>query len=767
MKYRVYIGSSELDVDDVAYPIDLAVFDLDKPDTHKSNKSRMITVPATSNNQAILGRLQDVNVSRNISGVEGRIEYGNFALRGRVRFYDIENDDGHVVYNIQIISGNGDWVKQIENRMLTELDLTSIEHDYTEANIDNSEVSGDYLYPLVNYGVFEGTDGKEVIIEDRLPAVKLFAIIKQMFKAVGYKIVSNFITDASGSTFPRWFMSYGRNPDIYTQEDCDGRLFQAAVTQFEGEQTISPPAGSRNIVLWSPDNYATVAFDDDSDDPNFDAGGLFNTTTYKYKADQAGSYRFYAGLKLKLWFPSPIINVDPTFKVEIVKNGTDVLATATDDSYTWGAHDTYCESILKADTRYVTLAANDEITVRLTVTGTVDTSSGLDSEILLLEVVPGEDTYFRNKLLRRPAKGYVWTVEKMLPEVTQLAWLKAVAEVFNLQFCTNERERTVYIEQWESFYKGTVQNWTGRLDRSKKVVIEGKDIPTYINYRMRIDNNDSQIVNYNTEVRLSGGNGDTEDMENAVFADTLLDYCREIGLNTVKIPKLWKVKDEYPDIPEQFMAFAPRLFYYDGQTALPSGESWTFENTEKSTYPKVSIYNFEDFVAYRSGMHKLMNNSQSITAYFRLSESDMNHLSYSIAGRDFRSPVYLDDTFYRGRYLIKKITAWQPDRTAEVSLIQARQVAAGVTTRQVEIPSEGTTGGGGGTGGGGTTTGSCLVTDSAVITEITDESNWTNGNYTGSKDGLSECNYYIDWVRKIKYFFDGSHLVRFNINVVW
>ena len=60
---------------------------------------------------------------------------------------------------------------------------------------------------------------------------------------------------------------------------------------------------------------------------------------------------------------------------------------------------------------------------------------------------------------------------------------------------------------------------------------------------------------------------------------------------------------------------------------------------------------------------------------------------------------------------------------------------------------------------------SLLITDSTIIAEITDPTNWTNV-YIGSIVGLIEGNYYFDSVRKIKYQYSDGELYRWGVNNV-
>ena len=58
------------------------------------------------------------------------------------------------------------------------------------------------------------------------------------------------------------------------------------------------------------------------------------------------------------------------------------------------------------------------------------------------------------------------------------------------------------------------------------------------------------------------------------------------------------------------------------------------------------------------------------------------------------------------------------------------------------------------------------VTDLTVIATITDESNWTGGSYTGSTASLNPGDVYIDLSAGIRYEFDGTNLIRNQINEI-
>jgi hypothetical protein len=56
------------------------------------------------------------------------------------------------------------------------------------------------------------------------------------------------------------------------------------------------------------------------------------------------------------------------------------------------------------------------------------------------------------------------------------------------------------------------------------------------------------------------------------------------------------------------------------------------------------------------------------------------------------------------------------------------------------------------------------VTDSSIISEITNESNWSTGDYSGPVTGVTSGNVYFDSNLKLRYEYDGSALIRINYN---
>jgi hypothetical protein len=766
--YRVWIGTNEIDVTDVDFPVTAAIQNIDDLETRKATKTAVIKSPATETNKAFFDLLEDVNVEHTISGLIGKLSDGTFDMSGQVKIYDTLIKGNEVIYQWQLLSGNGDWASQITGK-LSELVITSLNHSYTAAVINASVTTpGDYFYPLTNYGKFSGgaetetlqsdgsttivTDGTWVNIEDRLPAWKIITILNKIFNNLKYKISSTYLNTAD---FAKKYVSFSRDPNIYTDETRTDALFQAGLSaQLNYTQTIIP-GNTDALLLFSGANNMIIPFNDDSTAPNFDTGSHYINTAgnYKYTIPSTGSYKFRVSLETRFGISSFLTTAGVTVKIDILKNGVSIVS---DQEII-----TSLGNVPKviADTGFLHLVATDYFQAKITVTGNVTNIDPLHNVDVSFFIQKTSFTYFRNDFLYRPAENYAWTYDKILPDDLQIDFVKWLFHKYNLHCTTNVAEKTIYIEPWDDFHTETKLSWTNKFHSDLKIL--KKDIPTWLYLQGQIDGNDAMIVNTRLACKLSNGNGDTKESINGMFADTLLGICAPIGLTINQIPKLWNNNDLYPDAPVQSMIFAARVWTYDSETA---GDTWTFDDDVKTSYPKITADNFS-IDEYTNWLYTY-NNAHCLDSKFVLNDNDMACLLNCVTGKDFRALIWLDQGRFNGSFYLNTVKYLRKG-ISEVELIQKRVSKTGVTVTTETITGEGaTSGGGGSTSSTGTTSASCLITDAGIITSITTEANWTSQNYTGSTAGLKECNYYYDYLTKIKYEYNGTYLVRFYINTV-
>jgi hypothetical protein len=773
--YRVWIGTSEIEVLDVDFPVTAAIQNIDSIEERKATKTAVIKAPATDANRAIFDHLEDVNIEHSITGLTGRLTDGTFEMKGQVKIYDTLIKGDEVYYQFQILSGNGDWTGQITG-LLSDLAITSLNHSYTKTVINASVTTpGDYFYPLVNYGKFSGgaetetlqsdgstiivTDGTYVNIEDRLPAVKIITILNKIFNTLKYKISSTYLNTAD---FAKKYLSFSRDPEIYTDEVRTDSLFQAGLNDdWSNGQLVLNNNIEATLLLFTGNTVdnGIVPFTNDTDAPNFDTGDHYHfpfVGNYEYTCETSGSYKFRTSLQVNIHSTyldvTPEVTENIIVTVQLLKNGSVVLATDTLTCTQVISH----QHTMIADSGFQYLVATDYVQVKVTVTGKITNDCGYDSTVYF-DIKKSNFTYFKNDFLLRPAENYAWTYANILPDVLQIDFVKWLFHKYNLHCTTNVWERTVYIEPWDDIHTETQNVWTSKFHSDLKVL--KKDIPSWLYLQSAIDGNDAMIVNTRLACKLSNGNGDSLESVNGLFADTLMGICAKIGLTSDQIPKLWNNNDLYPEAPVQSFNFLPRIWTYDGETA---GNTWTFDGDAKTSYPKITPDNFS-ITEYTNWLYTY-NNAHRLDAKFVLNDNDMSCLLNCVTGKDFRALIWLGQSRFNGTYYLNYVK-YLSNGISEVELIQKRVSKTGVTVTTQTIPTDGTVSGGGSTSSGGVTTASHLITDATVITNITTDANWTSQNYTGSTAGLVEGNYYYDSTNHREYTYNGSVLYRKMVNV--
>jgi len=758
---RIYIDGEEVDIEQEVTPVDLCIFDIADIGKRKPIATKIIKAPATGNNKNIFNFLEDVRVNTTVSGISGRYISGSLEINGQVKFYESIIDKGEEYYRFQIISGNGDWVKLFNDILLTDIDFSEeLNHTYNETNILASETAGyGYMYPLINYGEF--IKGDEVVVEDRLPAVRLQTIIQKIFSYIGYKLSSSYL---NGSDFQKYLITYSRNPNIYEDQFVDSMKFRASIDTTDSFSQEYIDQETSNLEVFSGSTTQNVDYDDKSSGDNFDNNNNYNvsTATFEIGTGEAGSYRFRSYLRVFYDIPLGFQNVDLYVKLEVLKDGITVLGedeNNTVNSYGFG----YLE--MEVDTGYYHIEEDTDITVKLTVTNSSLYNNSGATQSVYIKMTAGSGSYWYNEVLTRPAKGYEWTYDNLLPDISVIDFIKGIFEDFNLLATTNNQESTVYIEQYSDFYSGGTMDWSNKLDSRGKKVVEIRDFEGRRRYHFKRDGNDAKVVNTDILVTLSNGNTDEIELESKLFAQTIEDVCRDIHLNSTNIPKLWKEDVAFPNVSEQNMVYLPRLLEYNGQTSTGS-DYYIFEGTTKYLYPKCDIVSMNTLVGYKLDSLFRLNNNKIFIAYFNLTDVDINNIINAVSDNDFRASVYIDKYGY---FLINKIIGYKKDIPTKVELLVKRIVSTGVSSQEVDIIGDvgsSSIGGGGGTGGTSVSCPSYLITDANIIADITDETNWNNQNYIGSTVGLIEGNYYIDNNTKIKYNYDGSNLYRYRVNYI-
>ncbi|MCX2474088.1 DUF5977 domain-containing protein [Pedobacter sp. MC2016-05] len=162
----------KLDIEDLSLAeTTFSISDINDITARKDTVTTNITIKATKNNNRILGNIYNLNVTNNQNNPKNI--YNNFNLNGDVECLLFENDSlickglfkiievmfkGDVIsYECMITGYRNNFFSKLGDKLLSDLDFTEFNHQYSVANILNNwggdvETGKGYVYGLADYG---------------------------------------------------------------------------------------------------------------------------------------------------------------------------------------------------------------------------------------------------------------------------------------------------------------------------------------------------------------------------------------------------------------------------------------------------------------------------------------------------------------------------------------------------------------------------------------------------------------------------------------
>jgi len=622
---EIYIGTSQCDYED-ELNVDYSISNIKNLTGRNIPTSFAIKLPLTPTNKEIFNFTNEINVFTEITDTGSiQIDGSEYLGNGKVRVLEVKE-------YIKITISQRGWIDTLSGVKITDLTWTADDHTYNKATIDASEdpdtTGKNYLYPLINYGQWQQiNESIPVKIDERFPAVKALSILEKIFTYCGYTLTSTF---KDLDAFKRLYLLYTKSRKIYTTEFANEREFRSDLSGDElNTQTIIGNDPAVNLVVFSGVNWKVIPFADDSTDINFDTGSNYNTTTYKYTCDGTGSYRFVSKVQIDYNVSNALTLVSNVIKIEILKqSGGAALDTDTDNTTLV----TGCEDgtiYLEADTGYLYLTNAEVIFVRITLTGTAEKPSpaNADYRIDLMDTV---ETYYYNKVGLWYANGQSITFSDMIPDIYCMDFLKGIIHLFNLVFFTDVLQKTIYMEERDSFYTSEVIDWTDKIDRSEKVTqaMISNNYSNKMQFKYKNDSNDTLVSEWEADNNdFVDGYLHTLDSqytkegeevnENPVFGASFLDIAWDIGVHSDNIPTLIGSGE----------SFLPKIMNYDydsvnsGPTDLAAG-SYDFEGDTRTTYVKMNALDYEDLYDYYFNDIEMIDKGKIITAYVILDSNE-------------------------------------------------------------------------------------------------------------------------------------------------
>ncbi|MBR5138276.1 MAG: hypothetical protein IKV12_01850 [Alistipes sp.] len=243
-----------------------------------------------------------------------------------------------------------------------------------------------------------------------------------------------------------------------------------------------------------------------------------------------------------------------------------------------------------------------------------------------------------------PTLGSRLTLSDVLQHgVSQMVFIEAVQQIFNLRIATDHAARKVYIEPHDDFYNGALHDWSERVDVSGKILAEELSASLAARrtlcYRAEAD---GAVARYNEQNETTFGEWTTEVDSRAVKVG------RERNANTLFSPTLsaagihalapsavvMQVGDRDSDELESVTA---RIVSYEGLRELPAGEVWSFPSYAQS-YPFAAFHSpgeftlcFEDRDGVK-GLHRYYDGEWQAEGQRRALSVDVRLAPHEVAG---------------------------------------------------------------------------------------------------------------------------------------
>lgn len=732
MTTEIIFSGGTIDIFDNQIALTFSLSDVRNFNDRYSTFSKTIKLPGTKNNN---------NVFENIFEIAADM-YGNISFdpnkrlpvqilvdtivqaNGYIQLKKIikNNDDGSINYQIQFYGLNSTLIKSIEDLYISDLDFSEYDHCFSMENIRHSWTAstenGGFVYPMIDYGMLSNNVNIfssiynivwNWFVADYRPAIYIKTILDKIFTNQGMSYTSNFF---NSEFFKKLIIPFGNAKFMHNQDWCDTQHFKAYQNQ---NYYLTKLANNTSVGfhLYFPDVTSPGGFTSYSDCANnhltYYGGTLIGNGFGLYDVRQAGQYSFYAQALCTTTGTAPdVVTSVLAIEVKNLYNGSnyEIVGSASNQAAV------AFTQVLSAQTPVLFLVPGDQVTCWYYLSGQTNNT------VVGTVVASPADTFFKTTHISdcEVTLGEYYSLNDNLPQnIKQTDFIKSLVTMFNLYIEPDPNYQGNYIiEPWSSFYSGTTQDWTNKLDISQPVEVSvlSNIQPKQINLSYTPDNNDHYLNDYFEENKITYG--EKIILNDNVFSDEkkyfeVLFSPTVIRQQSKAVATNWIVPEIFPKDTDERTATksTPRILMYNGLVTLSATPIYTqygahyfqIENnyweddlqyiaTLADSYPEASTFdnptnsdvdiNFglcNEYYFASTGITQnnlyntyyddyfnelLSKNSKLVTGYFNLKESDIQNLS-------FRNQIFVDGVYYK----LNKVIDYKPgqNQLTKVELI--------------------------------------------------------------------------------------------------
>ena len=616
----------------------LAINDMASIESREGNYSNKFTIPSTSKNNAILGYPNELNFITGFKPTKSRnariAKNGLDEQRGFIQVEQYNQKDKE--FSVSFFSGNTDWLDDISDKQLRDIEISNYDHIYNSTNVASSFTNTEgYIYPFIHYGRYEAVSTNNTDLINWMPSMYSHTLVRQMFQDIGWKVGGNLFQDP---IFLKHILPFSLKELTLTEDVVNGL-------------SLSSKLSNPYVYVAS----TPIVFDKVINDSN--GYGNYDNTTGVYTATEVVSVNIKAkAVKI------------PVGILFIRINGVSVASGNTFDG------------IVSVNT-----ILNNGDTVDVIVDGAGSAA--------------GSSNGFYITVNNNISEGMNMPMSSTLPDMTQEEFLQTIFNQFGAVFTSDNISKTVYINKFEKI-KDNISNaldWTDKIDLSRDIEVDYTELVSdysKVNTLGYKENTDSTVVSYSSEVKPFIGNGSftidndflskSDELFESEFVGSDIINCFNNRVRLMYVPRYSSgaVGVNSPDVDPKprcsivvpnvsvdnlfagletsidivgststtnvtdvpFTYFDTTVTGIDDIDSINQSLSFGDNITPKGQKNLIETY-YQDFTA-------ILNNPRRVTLYLLLNERDINNL-------DFLIPIYLGGEL-NSYFFLNKISDYRP-----------------------------------------------------------------------------------------------------------
>ncbi len=630
-------------------PITIVIQETDLTDLQgrKSPFSKQFTIPGTSNNANVFEHYYEVNgIDFNpLVKINAVVQYrGTDIFNGLCRLQSVIVTDTYVEYEVYIMGEVGDFISEIKDITLRDLDFTDLLHEQSYDNITLSwQSSGDtsglfdgkIVYPLMNYGlIYPGTSTTPEFSFDFVsgtsfsnsgyaipesyfkPAIRLYEIIQRIFSQTTYEVVSDFFETPYFKSIYMDLFQNGKTGIDTAEEASNQNFFKTyclnKTKTYEGGGVLVPlfwrtsyPGGNDPLT-----NFQNVG------------NGVFRvpyTGTYSFNVRfiyESNGFSFQTNgdisvVVLRGTSPSSLGTViydGPNYEIGVRGFPPQEQSGTVNEFITLNlTAGQYISVFIRENDPFGGLEINDNYTIKAFSEG------GVTDPFIMWDLY-ASPTLLGTQLV---------DVKLGIPELEAEAFIKSMIVMFNLVVVQDENTKTIRFEPYNSYYNEAdrdEKDWTNKLDLTSSYKVEPLSF------------------DLSKEIVYSYTKG-SEEYLNKIFEDTytynygrlrfVADYNILKGVQTYELP--------FAALPTQSLDGAPNFIIpqvyreLNGQQSPYSSKPhvffWTgnrYSYTDATQQIQGSWYMFSGATAIQQTTYPCVSHLSSLDIYYPQYVSDLN-----------------------------------------------------------------------------------------------------------------------------------------------